>query len=297
MPRDPDHPSSAWIEQDFASPVTVSAVTVGLPGPRGFGAAPPPHAVLEASEDGDTWTVVADLPVSAVPVRTAAFPPVTAARFRLVLSGGTAADALPRLAAGVRLPPVLRRVSEFQVSQFALYPGGRIHQGELKAGFGAAPDYYALDASLHPDPHAIAPDTVLDLTAQLGADGVLRWEAPPGEWRVLRFGASLTGQTNGPASPEATGLEVDKLDAEPVRRYFDTYLALIEPGLDALLSDSIESGPQNWTGRIRERFAELRGYDLFPWLPGLAGLVVADAASSDRFLYDYRRTISDLFDY
>jgi len=294
LPRDPDHPSSAWIEQDFASPVTVSAVTVGLPGPRGFGAAPPPHAVLEASEDGDTWTVVADLPASAVPVRTAAFPPVTAARFRLVLSGRTAADALPRLAAGVRLPPVLRRVSEFQVSQFALYPGGRIHQGELKAGFGAAPDYYALDASLHQDPHAIAPDTVLDLTAQLGANGVLRWEAPPGEWRVLRFGASLTGQTNGPASPEATGLEVDKLDAEPVRRYFDTYLGLIEPGLDALLSDSIESGPQNWTGRIRERFAELRGYDPLSWWPALAGLMVADAASSDRFLYDYRRTISDL---
>ena len=62
-----------------------------------------------------------------------------------VLSGGTADDALPRLATGVRLPPVLRRVSEFQVSEFALYPGGRIHQGELKAGFGAALDYYALD--------------------------------------------------------------------------------------------------------------------------------------------------------
>jgi len=294
LPRDPDRPSSAWIEQGFASPVTVSAVTVGLPGPSGFGAAPPPHAVLEASEDGGAWTVVADLPASAVPVRTAAFPLVTAARFRLVLSGGTAADALPRLAAGVRLPPVLRRVSEFKVSQFALYPGGRIHQGELKAGFGAASDYYALDASEYPDPHAIDPGSVLDLTTQLGADGVLRWEAPPGEWRVLRFGASLTGQTNGPASPEATGLEVDKLDTEPVRRYFDTYLGLIEPGLDALLSDSIESGPQNWTDRIRERFATLRGYDPLPWLPTLAGLVVGDAASSDRFLYDYRRTLGDL---
>ena len=294
LPRDPDRPSSAWIEQGFASPVTVSAVTVGLPGPSGFGAAPPPHAVLEASEDGGAWTVVADLPASAVPVRTAAFPLVTAARFRLVLSGGTAADALPRLAAGVRLPPVLRRVREFTVSQFALYPGGRIHQGELKAGFGAASDYYALDASEYPDPHAIDPGSVLDLTTQLGADGVLRWEAPPGEWRVLRFGASLTGQTNGPASPEATGLEVDKLDTEPVRRYFDTYLGLIEPGLDALLSDSIESGPQNWTDRIRERFATLRGYDPLPWLPTLAGLVVGDAASSDRFLYDYRRTLGDL---
>ena len=42
---------------------------------------------------------------------------------------------------------MLRRVSEFQVSEFALYPGGRVHQGELKAGFGAALDYYALDAT------------------------------------------------------------------------------------------------------------------------------------------------------
>jgi hypothetical protein len=294
LPRDPDGPSCAWIELGFAAPATASAVTVGLPGPTGFGAAPPPHAVLETSDDGDAWTTVAELPASAVPVRTATFPPVTARRFRVVLSGGTADDALPRLATGVRLPPVLRRVSEFQVSQFALHPGGRIHQGELKAGFGAAPDYYALDAAHEATSHAIDPGSVLDLTAQLGADGVLRWEAPPGEWRVLRFGASLTGQTNGPASAEATGLEVDKLDAEPVQRYFGRYLSLIGAGLDALLSDSIESGPQNWTDRIRERFATLRGYDPLPWLPALAGLVVGDAAASDRFLYDYRRSLGDL---
>jgi hypothetical protein len=295
LPRDPDHPSSAWIALGFAAPVTVSAVTVGLPGPRGFGAAPPPHAVLESSDDGQAWKAVAELPASAVPVRTAAFPPVTAARFRLVLAAGTAQDALPRLAAGVRLPPVLRRLSEFQVSEFALYPGGRVHQGELKAGFGAALDYYALDAPPDADPSAIDPGRVLDLTGQLGADGMLRWQAPPGRWRVLRFGASLTGQTNGPAAPEATGLEVDKLDAERVRRYFDTYFGLLGPGpLDALLSDSIESGPQNWTGQIRERFAELRGYDPLPWLPALAGYVVADAGACDRFLFDYRRTISDL---
>jgi (4-O-methyl)-D-glucuronate---lignin esterase len=125
LPRDPDRPSSAWIELRFAAPVTASAVTVGLPGPAGFGAAPPPHAVLRASDDGSSWTVAAELPASAVPVRTVTFAPVTARRFRLVLSADTADAVLPRLAAGVRLPPVLRRVSEFQVSEFALYSGGR----------------------------------------------------------------------------------------------------------------------------------------------------------------------------
>src|SRR4051794_1021888 len=122
LPRDPGARSTAWIEQVFDEPVTVAAVTVGLPGPRGFGAAPPPSAVLEAGDDGAEYRVVAEFvapeepAAKAVPVRTVAFAPVTARRFRLVLTGESAETALPRLAEGVRLPPVLRRVSEFLVS-------------------------------------------------------------------------------------------------------------------------------------------------------------------------------------
>ncbi len=43
-------------------------------------------------------------------------------------------------------------------------------------------------------------------------DGTLDWTPPPGDWVVLRFGYSLLGITNHPATAEATGLEVDKLD-------------------------------------------------------------------------------------
>ena len=301
LPRDPDGPSTGWIEQVFDEPVAVASVTVGLPGPRGFGAAPPPDAVLEAGDDGVHYRVVAAVPevvvpaAKAVPVRTVAFPPVTARRFRLVLTGIGAADALPQLAPGVRLPPVLRRVSEFLVSEFALTSGGRVHQAEVKAGFAAAPDYYALDTDPAASTRAIDPEQVHDLTGQVDREGVLRWDAPPGDWVVLRLGASLTGSTNGPAPPEATGLEVDKLDEAKVRRYLDTYLGLFAGvGVDALLTDSIESGPQNHTERLRERFQELRGYDPLPWLPTLTGHVVGDAARTDRFLWDHRRTIADL---
>lgn len=305
LPRDPDGPSTAWLEQVFDAPVHVSSVTVGLPGPRGFAAAPPPEARLEASDDGVSYRLVAELPEvgvadRAVPVRTVAFPPLQARRFRLVLSGIGAADALPRLAPGVRLPPVLRRVDEFLVSEFALRAGGRIHHGEVKAGFAAARDYYDLDyydmdTASAAAAHAIDPGEVVDLTDCVDDQGVLRWDAPAGRWRILRFGASLTGQTNGPAPPEATGLEVDKLDATKVRRYLDIYLALFDGArLDGLLSDSIESGPQNFTDGLRVRFAESTGYDLLPWLPSLAGYVVGDAARSDRFLWDHRRTIADL---
>ena len=298
LPRDPDAASSAWIEEHFADRVTVRSVTIGLPGPRGFGAAPPPHAVLQASEDGVVFRDVVKLPPSSVPVRSATFPAVTAQWFRLVLSGASAAEALPPVADGVRLPPVLRFSDTFLVSEFALRSAARVHQSEVKAGFGAIPDYYAAETAQRTDSDAgaIASADVHDVTPHVHG-GRLRWAAPPGGWRILRFGASLTGQTNGPALPDSTGLEVDKLDGHRVSAYMDRHLADFEvrAGFTALLSDSIEAGAQNWTDLISERFRELRGYDSTPWLPVLAGFVVGGAAASDRFLYDYRRTVSELF--
>ena len=294
LPRDPDIWSSAWIEEEFAEPVTVRSVTIGLPGPRGFGAAPPPHAVLQAS-DGDGYRDIVELLPSAVPVRTATFPAVTARRFRLVLSGASAAEALPPVADGVRLPPVLRRSDAFLVSEFALRSAELVHQAEVKAGFAAIRDYHAAEIAPAADAVATAVADVHDLTS-IVRDGRLRWDAPPGRWRILRFGASLTGQTNGPALPDSTGLEVDKLDGRRVAAYLQRHLREFgaESGFGALLSDSIEAGAQNWTDAIAERFLELRGYDPTPWLPALAGFVVGGAAASDRFLYDYRRTISEL---
>jgi hypothetical protein len=295
LPRDPDGFSTAFLEQVFDRPVQVAAVTVGLPGPQGFAAAPAPDAVLEVSDDGREYRRVAELPATSVPVRTAAFAPVTGRRFRLVLSADSAASALPRLADGVTLPPVLRTMSQFLVSEFALRPAGRVAHAEVKAGFGVVPDYHALPGG--PDTaEALDPGRTIDVSAHVDETGVLRWAAPPGRWRILRFGASLTGQTNGPAPAAATGLEVDKLDANKVRRYLDTYVGRLEGAgtLHALLSDSIESGPQNWTERMLDRFRERRGYDARPWLPALAGYVVRDRAATDAFLWDYRRTITEL---
>src|SRR5215468_3075656 len=74
---------------------------------------------------------------------------------------------------------------------------------------------------------------------------------PPGNWSVLRFGYSLTGITNHPASPEGTGLEVDKLNREDVKAYMNTYLdsykaavgdLMGKRGLRFVISDSWEAG-------------------------------------------------------
>jgi hypothetical protein len=297
LPRDPDAWSQVWIEQRYDEPVTVRSVTVGLPGPSGFGAAPAPEALLQVSDDGVDYRDVARLDVTTVPARSASFAPVTGTRFRLLLSGGSAAEALPPTSPGVRLPPVLRRAHEFRISEFALRADARVHHAEVKAGFGVVPDYYGVDGDQNAG--AVGPEDVLDVTANADA-GVLRWDAPPGRWLILRLGASLTGQTNGPAPHDSTGLEVDKLDGTRVAAYLSAHLARFG-GTDAaparfaaLLSDSIEAGPQNWTDGIREQFRSRRGYDPLPWLAALAGRLVGSAAQSDRFLYDYRRTLAEL---
>ncbi len=164
-------------------------------------------------------------------------------------------------------------------------------------------DYYALgqtaDGASGP-----APAQVIDLTGKLRADGTLDWTPPKGTWRVLRMGWSLLGTTNHPATEEATGLEVDKFDGAAVRRYIDHYLGMYRDaagpdligahGVRALLTDSIEVGAANWTPRLVEQFKRLRGYDPTPWMPALAGVLIGSRADSDKFLYDYRRTLADL---
>ena len=121
---------------------------------------------------------------------------------------------------------------------------------------------------------------------------------------VLRFGYSLLGITNHPATTEATGLEVDKLDRRFVKKYMDTYLdsyretvgagLMGKRGIRYVVNDSWEAGSQNWTDNMIAQFRKLRGYDPLPWMPVLAGHVVESSEASDQFLWDFRKTIADL---
>lgn len=287
---------------DYARPRTVQSATIFLPGSVPPFAPPPYLPTLEA-ETPTGWQVVAKLPMANVPT-TVAFAPVTARRFRLSLTplapdGSTSLEAPAPGAVAVNIfggdtPP-----TTVQLASFALSGAPRVDRFEAKAGFVTVPDYYALDKAL-PAGAAAEPADVVDLTARLRPDGSLDWTPPPGRWRVLRFGWSLLGTTNHPASPEATGLEVDKYDRAAVLRYLDHYLGTYQNALgkdgriDALLTDSIEAGDANWTPQMIAQFKRLRGYDPTPWLPALSGVVIGSRARSDAFLYDYRQTLAEL---
>ena len=143
---------------------------------------------------------------------------------------------------------------------------------------------------------------VIDLTSRVDASGRLEWDVPPGRWVILRTGHRMTGARTAYALPEAEGLEVDWLDARGVEAQFEHLgeILLAEAGPHAgktlryFHEDSFEDGFPNWTAALLEKFKQLRGYDPTPYLPVFAGRIVESAEISDRFLYDYRRTVADL---
>jgi hypothetical protein len=57
--------------------------------------------------------------------------------------------------------------------------------------------------------------------------------------------------------------------------------------------DSWEILLPSWTMKYLDAFRQYRGYDARPYLPALAGRTVGSAEISDRFLYDFRKTLGD----
>ena len=142
----------------------------------------------------------------------------------------------------------------------------------------------------------------IDLTASTDDQGVVTWRnSPEGQWLVLRLFAASTGGHTKHGRKEALGLECDKLSVDGARLQWKSYVKPIIDTLrahDGLLTgicmDSHEAGPQNWTARLPHEFRQLRGYDMYRYLPVMVGYVVDSAEESGQFLYDLRHTINDL---
>ena len=302
---------SAWIQYEFAQPQTIRAITFVTRDPDFITAMvagiSPPEKALEASDDGQNFRLVAQLSGGSAPEHTISFPAVTARYFRVTFKRTPPppipawAQGIDPASLGIKLGPP---PTAYQIAELVLHPGARVNRFEEKAAFTPEPDLYGFASPSVAATDAIAKSDVVDLTSKMHPDGTLDWTPPPGNWVVLRFGYSLLGITNHPATAEATGLEVDKLDRRFVKKYFDTYLdsykETVGPdfmgkrGIRYVINDSWEAGSQNWTDNMVAQFKRLRGYDPIPWMPVLTGEVVQSAEASDKFLWDFRKTIADL---
>ncbi|WP_347304575.1 glycosyl hydrolase (plasmid) [Croceibacterium sp. TMG7-5b_MA50] len=239
-------------------------------------------ATIEASDDGREWRQVAKVNVAVErgieAPGTANFAAATARHFRITPSRTVKlAEAL--LHATPRLP-------DWDVKGEHTF-----RMGDMGSAGGDAMATNAID-----------PARVVDLTGMVDAAGTLTWDAPAGRWTVLRLGHTPTGKLNVAASDSGRGLEVDKLDRAAVDHQYDSSVARVLDAAGPLAGrafsmleiDSYEAGLQNWTAGLPAGFAGRNGYSMLPYIPALTGRVVGDRDTSDRFLFDFRRTLADL---
>lgn len=305
LPYLPDG-QGAWIQYEFDEPQTIFGADIkcGIwdAGPQRFMLQGEDGTVLEYSSDGVHFETASLLEGKVFNFAALSFRPVTGKYFRLRVIPEE--EALRRYYVrssvhGMCAPEAGRK--SVPVAEFNLYGTPRVGRHIEKAGFFPAEDLYKCPSA--PAEAACQASEVIDLSALVSPDGSLRWTAPEGCWKILRFGYDLTGHQNSPASAEATGLEVDKMDADAVEEYIEQYLAMYkdaagglmgERGIRRIMLDSWEAECQNWTEKMPQEFEKLCGYDILPWLPTIAGYVIGSPESSDRFLWDFRRTIAEL---
>ncbi|OYZ48844.1 MAG: hypothetical protein B7Y15_11320, partial [Bacteroidetes bacterium 24-39-8] len=165
----------------------------------------------------------------------------------------------------------------------------------------------------------VSQEKVLDISHLLQKDGTIAWSVPNGHWKLIRYGHTTTGKLPVQAPFDVAGLECDKLDQNSLKIHFDQYPgkilkeagALAGKSLKYIAIDSYEAGLQNWNPQFRNQFIKRRGYDPIKWLPIITGnqpenfdprtkpaspgIIIESQEISERFLYDFERTISELY--
>jgi hypothetical protein len=300
----PDKGKPAWIQYEFAQPFKARAVSFAISASGIFGSSVPIGAI-EASDDGKTFRTLARLPgeehnIRPINVRTFAFPETSAPFYRLELTHPSLGmrgfgDAGPGF---VTIVPQ----KQYTILEFKFYSDGRVNRWEDKASFAPLFEFDTLTTPKQPPSAVIERGREIDLSSMMSKDGTLNWTVPAGKWTILRMGYSLTGAKNNPSTPASQGFEVDKLNPRYVEAYFHGYTdrisqtlgPLFGKSLRYLLMDSWEANSQNWTNDMIAEFHKRRGYDPTSYLPVLSGRVVESAEISDRFLWDYRRTVADM---
>lgn len=245
--------------------------------------------VLEASDDGQNFRTVETINTGTeTELRlgekfiTYDLPPVTARYFRLRSSWP-------------------RRITQVRFSGIT-----RLHQFMEKAGYrymftgeGISPLYHQNKQDV-PATSLINLSALQDVSDRMNQEGFLEWNAPAGNWTILRIGFTPTGTLNRSAPETGVGLECDKYSREAFDFHFQHMMQFLLPVITSLKGkvgleiDSYEVGSQTWTALFPKEFQQRRGYNLLAYLPALTGRVVGTVAQTERFLWDFRRTQADL---
>lgn len=253
-----------WIQYEYEKPQSFRSVQFTMTGEQGN-----PAWQVQTSPDGVHFTfvgVVASGGYAVFDVKTVRF-------IRLLRSRGTVKD---------------YTVTRLQFSREML------PQPETHAGLHTADDVNNFLDLPSLRGQAVNPASVVNLT------GKQEWQVPAGDYTILRMGHTSTGVVTHPSTN--AGLECDKLNPVAVRHHLENLYgpvmadspSLVVHPFHYILLDSWEALCENWTPDLVAQFTKRRGYDPIPWLPALTGTIFGSAELSQRFLWDYRRTLGEL---
>ncbi len=246
---------------------------------------------LEASDDGVHYRKVCDLkPIyrahESWRQKTISFPAVKAKYFRLHLHDWWEKEETNR---------------DLQIGSVVLNASAKLDQWEEKAGLFS--EYIEADKTPnYTRSETIDAKSIINLTDKMDAQGVLRWNALPGNWIVMRFAYIPTGANIKHGRENLMGRECDKLSVAAAELHWKNYVGKIVDSLtfsnsgsiSGVAMDSHEAGAQNWTDNFIEEFKSRQGYDPTLYLPAMMGYVVNGVKESDGFLFDVRRNIADM---
>ncbi len=241
----------------------------------------PPRFQLEVSDDGQTFRQIANFGMPELREMDTPgmenFEAVRAKYYRLVTNDPT------------------------WVSNIEMHSGPRLAGWPAKANYTRA-NNSGTPAQLTPE-LIIDPASVIDISSFVDENGNLNWEAPvKGNWTIVRFGHTTTGEEPAAHPDSGKGLEVDKFRPEALDTHFEHFSSKVVERLQAYVgqsfvgftTDSWEAGKQNWSVNLPQEFEKRRKYQLAPWLLAMTGRIMSSEDETERFFWDMNKTQSEL---
>jgi len=259
---------------------------------QGFASAPTGTApTLSFSMDGKTWSEPKNISILMEAVSYLEFPE-TEFKYARIDAKQTV------ILEGLQFSGAPMNTSFLRNANYAMRAGGA---GGFGGPFGMnqAP---AAPKSI-PAEYAIDPAEVINISEYMNEDGRLVWNAPEGDWTIIRMGYIPIDRHTKMGSTIGDGLEIDKYSREALKFHWDYLFPRLLPALESaadnvkagMLIDSYEAGNLNWTPLMRQEFSKRRGYDMTGYLPALTGKYVVSEDTTERFMWDFRRTCADMF--
>lgn len=168
-----------------------------------------------------------------------------------------------------------------------------------------APYYREVALLAYPDVEdssVIGQSDIKDLRRAIDRKGMINWKVPAGRWKIIRYVCMPTGQQLAIPSDASVGIMLDHFSADAQKANMKYVIGRLKPvlgdpasrSLKYLYEDSYEVNSAVWTPLFPEEFQKRTGYSIVPFLPVLDGLVVGDRNTTDRFFFDFTKTLSDL---